>query len=191
METSSEATVETDRKPRVVSPFRFPPSLSAKHEEELRKRAISREFALASGVRTAADNELRELNFQASLPHEERSKGLQGICFPYVDLELKAEAAWRIKPDTTFTLSDGSHPKYLSRVGDKARALLPPHDHSRDAFRSQGERRHHGRRVQDSRDSGGPAEGGAETKVRGHRPPGGQWRMAQGKARRSDCRRRP
>jgi hypothetical protein len=84
---------------RAVSPFKFPPSLSAKHEEELRKRGISREFALASGVRTAADNELRELNFQASLPHGERSKGLQGICFPYVDLELKAEAAWRIKPD--------------------------------------------------------------------------------------------
>lgn len=112
-------------KPRAVSPFRFPPSLSAKHEEELRKRAISKEFALASGVRSAADNELRDLNFQASLPHEERKKGLQGICFPYVDLELNAEAAWRIKPDTTFTLSDGSHPKYLSRVGDKVRAYFP------------------------------------------------------------------
>jgi hypothetical protein len=84
-----------------------------------------RDFALASGVRTAADNELRELYFQASLPREERSKGMQGICFPYVDLELKAEAAWRIKPDTTFTMSDGSHPKYLSRVGDKVRAYFP------------------------------------------------------------------
>ena len=111
--------------PRPVSPFRFPPSLSAQHEEELRKRAISKEFALASGVRSAYDNELRDLNFQASLPHEERKKGLQGICFPYVDLELMAEAAWRIKPDTAFTLSDGSHPKYLSRVGDKVRAYFP------------------------------------------------------------------
>jgi hypothetical protein len=37
---------------------------------------------LASGVRSAADNELRNLNFQASLPHEERKKGLQGICLP-------------------------------------------------------------------------------------------------------------
>ena len=90
------------KSPRAVSPFRFPPSLSAKHEEELRKRGISREFALASGVRSAADNELLDLNFQASLPHEERKKGLQGICFAYVDLELKAEATWRIKPDTTF-----------------------------------------------------------------------------------------
>jgi hypothetical protein len=76
-------------------------------------------------VRTACDNELRDHNFQASLPREERSKGLQGICFPYVDLELKAEAAWGIKPDTMFTMSDGSHPKYLSRVGDKARAYFP------------------------------------------------------------------
>jgi len=125
MESSAKAKSETDRKPRVVSPFRFPPSLSAQHEEELRKRGISREFALASGVRTAADNELRDLNFQASLPVEERRKGLQGICFPYVDLELMAEAAWRIKPDAAFTLSDGSRPKYLSRVGDKARAYFP------------------------------------------------------------------
>lgn len=108
-----------------MSPFRFPSSLSVRHEEELRKREISSELALASGVRTAADNELRELNFQVSLPHEERSKGLQGICFPYVDLELNAEASWRIKPDTTFTLSDGSPPKYLSQVGDKVRAYFP------------------------------------------------------------------
>ena len=92
-----------------MSPFRFPPSLSQKHEEELRKRAISKEFALASGVRTAADNELRELNFQASLPHDERSKGLQGSCFPYVDLELKVEASWRIKPDAVSAGLKGSH----------------------------------------------------------------------------------
>jgi len=82
------------------------------------------EFALAPGVRAAADNELRELNFQASLPHEERSRGLQ-VCFPHVNRELKAEASWRIKPDATFRLSDGSHPKYLSRVGDKGRAYFP------------------------------------------------------------------
>ena len=71
MEAPLKAAIETDRKPRIVSPFRFPPSLIPMHEEELRKRGISREFALASGVRTAADNELRELNFQASLPREE------------------------------------------------------------------------------------------------------------------------
>jgi hypothetical protein len=87
-----------NEKDRAVSPFRFPPSLSVQHEEELRKRGISKEFALASGVRSAYDNELRDLNFQASLPHEVRKKGLQGICFPYIDLELMAEAAWRIKP---------------------------------------------------------------------------------------------
>jgi hypothetical protein len=123
--TLSSAGIEADRKARAISPFKFPPSLSAKHEEELRKRAISKEFALESGVRSAADNELRDLNFQASLPITERKKGLQGICFPYVDLELNAEAAWRIKPDTTFTMSDGSHPKYLSRIGDRPRAYFP------------------------------------------------------------------
>jgi hypothetical protein len=75
-------------------------------------------------VQAAADNELRELNFQASLPHEEQLKGFQGIGFPYGDLELNAEASWRIKPDTTFTMSDGSHPKYLSRIGDQPRAFF-------------------------------------------------------------------
>jgi len=50
---------------RTVSPFKFLPSLSAKHEEELRKRGINREFALAAGVRTTADNELREINFRS------------------------------------------------------------------------------------------------------------------------------
>jgi len=52
----------------------------------------------------AADNELRELNFQVSLPHEERSKGLQGICFPYVDLELRAEALQKSEPKRKFVV---------------------------------------------------------------------------------------
>jgi hypothetical protein len=43
-------------KSRIVAAFKFPPNLSMKHEEELRKRAISKEFALASGIRTAADS---------------------------------------------------------------------------------------------------------------------------------------
>jgi hypothetical protein len=104
IESSRKAAAEADRNPWVVSVFRFPPSLSAKHEEELRKRGISKEFALASGVRMAADNELRELNFQVSLPHEERSKGLQGICFPYVDLELRAEALQKSEPKRKFVV---------------------------------------------------------------------------------------
>jgi hypothetical protein len=110
---------------RVISVFKFPPSLSNRHQEEFKKRGVSPEFALASGCRTAADNELRDLNFQASLPIDERKKGLQGICFPYRDIECNAEAAWRIKPDVQFNLSDGSHPKYLSRIGDKVRAYFP------------------------------------------------------------------
>jgi archaellum biogenesis ATPase FlaH len=123
MEGFAEAVVETGRKPRVVSPFKFPPSLSPKHEEELRKRAISKEFALASGVRTAADNELRELNFQASLAHEERSKGMQGLCFEYCDLS-RNPLSYRIKPDQSFSLS-GKRAKYLSRAGDKVHAYFP------------------------------------------------------------------
>ena len=71
LQKANPSGVELDRRIRAVSPFKFPPSLSARHEEELRKRGIGKEFALASGVRTAADNELRELNFQASLPHQE------------------------------------------------------------------------------------------------------------------------
>jgi hypothetical protein len=80
-----------NEKDRAVSPFRFPPSLSVQHEEELRKRGISKEFALASGVRSAYDNELRDLNFQASLPHEVRKKGLQGVNLPSIvaDIGLK------------------------------------------------------------------------------------------------------
>jgi hypothetical protein len=120
VEASAETT-KPNRKPWAASPFHFAPSLSAKDEEELRKRAISNEFALAFGVRSAADNELRELNFQASIPVGERRKGLQGICFAYVDLELNAEASWRIKPDTPFLMGDGSTAKYLSRIGDKVR----------------------------------------------------------------------
>lgn len=108
-----------------MSPFRFSPSLIPRHEEELKKRGISKEFALASSVRTAADNELRELNFQASLPTDERSKGLQGICFAYVDLQTNAEASWRLKPDTPFIMGDGSPAKYLSRLGDKVRPYFP------------------------------------------------------------------
>jgi len=121
---SQMMTTDDDNAP-MVSPFKFRPSLEPRHEEELKKRAISKEFALASGVRTAADNELRALNFQASLPHAERSKGLQGICFPYADLELRAEAAWRVKPDTPFLMGDGKPAKYLSRLGDKVKAFFP------------------------------------------------------------------
>jgi hypothetical protein len=110
---------------RPVTPFHHSASLTNKHSEELSKRGITADFALKSGVRSAADNELRVLNFQASLPISERSKGLQGLCFPYVDLDTNAEAAWRIKPDTKLVLGDGSSPKYLSRIGDKPRPYYP------------------------------------------------------------------
>ena len=47
------------------SQFPLAAGLTPKLAEELETRAVSREFALASGVRTIA------------------GKGLQGICFPY------------------------------------------------------------------------------------------------------------
>ncbi len=106
-----------------ASAFKFPASLSVRHIEELKKRGISPEFAIASGVRTAADNELRALGFDASLPHEERSKGLQGICFEYRGFSGDA-ITYRIKPDQTFSLN-GKGAKYLSRAGDKIRAYFP------------------------------------------------------------------
>jgi hypothetical protein len=105
--------------------FKFPPTLEPKHIEAFNKRGISKEFALASGVRTAADNELRELNFQASLPVDERKKGLFGIVFPYRDLETGQECAWRLRPDVPFIMGDGGKAKYLSRLGDKVRAYFP------------------------------------------------------------------
>lgn len=115
----------THSNPAVITAFKFPPSLEPKHVEILKARAVSKEFALASGVRTAADNELRELNFQASLPVEERKHGLFGIVFPFRDLESGAECAWRLRPDKPFSLSNGDQAKYLSRIGDKVRAFYP------------------------------------------------------------------
>jgi len=115
----------TDSNPTVIAAFKFPPSLEPKHVEILKTRAIPKEFALASGVRTAADNELRELNFHASLPIDERKHGLFGIVFPFRDLETGQECAWRLRPDKPFSLSNGDQAKYLSRIGDKVRAFYP------------------------------------------------------------------
>jgi len=115
------------------SRFQFPPTLSAKHVGELEKRSISKDFALASCVRTAADNELRALNFQASLAADQRGKGLQGLCFTYRDIRTGEEVAWRIKPDTPFMMGDGRQAKYLSRIGDRVRAYFP-HTSTADMF---------------------------------------------------------
>ncbi len=107
-----------------VPAFQFPPSLIERHIEELKKRGITPEFAISSGVRTAADNELRTLGFDAALPGDEKRKGLQGLCFEYVDLETRLPATYRIKPDVPFTLQGGTA-KYLSRAGDKIRVYFP------------------------------------------------------------------
>ena len=107
-----------------TSPFTHPPSLQPRHVEELKKRAISKEFALASGVRTAADNELRALGFEASIPLDQRKNGLQGSSFAYRDLATSREVSWRLKPDTAFSLN-GKAARYLSRAGDKLRCFYP------------------------------------------------------------------
>jgi hypothetical protein len=105
------------------SRFTVPGSLTPRHAEELKKRGISADFAIRSGVRTAADNELRDLGFGAALPLEERKKGLQGICFEYRDLAGHA-VSYRVKPDQTFSLN-GKAAKYLSRAGDRVHAYFP------------------------------------------------------------------
>ena len=106
------------------SPFAFPAALQPKHVEELRKRGISVQFAIASNVRTAADNELRQLNFQASLPIDQRNEGLQGLCFEYHDPWTGHPLTWRIRPDVRFTI-EGKQAKYLSRLGDALRPYFP------------------------------------------------------------------
>jgi len=115
--------------------FKFPASLESKHVEVLRARAISKEFALASGLRTAADNECRELNFEASLPIDERKHGLFGIVFPYRDLETGQECSWRLRPDKPFNMADGNKAKYLARLGDRVRPFYP-HTTTRDQMQN-------------------------------------------------------
>jgi hypothetical protein len=107
-----------------AAPFEFPPSLQPKHIEELRKRGISPEFAIASSVRSAADNELRRLNFEASLPVDQRKQGLQGLCFEYRDPWTGGPLTWRLRPDARFDI-DGKPAKYLSRLGDSLRPFFP------------------------------------------------------------------
>lgn len=107
-----------------TSPFPFPPALERPHVEQCEARGITMGFALASGVRTIADNEARKLGFEASVQVEERKHGLQGICFTYCELETRAEISWRLKPDTKFVAGEKPR-KYLSRLGDKVRPYFP------------------------------------------------------------------
>src|SRR5262245_18166139 len=88
------------------------PDLRPQHVEELRKRGISEEFALESGVASKADNEVRSLGFAASVSVEERKKGMQGILFTYSNLTRETEVSYRLKPDQRF-ISRGKPSKYL------------------------------------------------------------------------------
>ena len=110
-----------------ASRFKFAPEIRPHHLPELSKRCISPEFALASGVRSAADNELRDIGFDTSLTVDQRKKGLQGICFAYCDPKTRAEVGYRIKPDQRFNIRERVA-KYLSRKGDSMRAYFPHTD---------------------------------------------------------------
>lgn len=90
----------------------------------LRKRGISPEFAVKSGVRRLFDNEARKLNFQASLPLDQRDQGLQGLYLPSIDPFTGEERCGQLRTDYRFDLN-GDRPKYLSRKGDPALVYFP------------------------------------------------------------------
>ncbi|MCH7803559.1 MAG: AAA family ATPase [Acidobacteria bacterium] len=103
--------------------FEHAPTLEPKHISELEKRSISEEFALASGVSSRCDNELRKLGFGSGIPRAQQKNGIQGLCFTYRDPWTDEESTWRIKPDGKFNLNGPI--KYLSRKGDKVHGFFP------------------------------------------------------------------
>ena len=107
-----------------VNTFTHPPRIESIHIPVLEKRAISKEFALLSGVSSRADNELRNVGFDASIPNDQKDNGLQGICFAYRDPRTGTPLSWRLRPDQKFNLN-GHDAKYLSRRGDTMRAYFP------------------------------------------------------------------
>jgi hypothetical protein len=103
--------------------FKFPPMLSASHEREFSDRAIGKDFALADGYRTIADNESRALGFDLALPLDQRNNGMQGILIQVGG--SNGDGTPRLKPDIQ-PLIGGKPVKYLSRKGDISR-LFEPH----------------------------------------------------------------
>lgn len=108
--------------PRGVTEFSS--FLPERIRDEFVKRSITPEFALESGVRYLADNELRRMGFDASLPVECKNQGLQGIGFEYRPINGSGPSVWRLKPDNSIPIG-GKAAKYLSRKGDPARAYYP------------------------------------------------------------------
>jgi len=100
----------------------IPLMLTSRHEEEFQKRAIPKEFALADGYRTIADNEAHGLGFGACLPFDQRKQGLQGILIPVGG--TNGDGCPRLKPDNRIIIG-GKAAKYLSRKGDPPRIFEP------------------------------------------------------------------
>ncbi len=92
--------------------------------EYLRKRGISPEFAAKSRVQRLHDNQVRRLNFQASLPLDQREQGLQGLYFPSIDPATGEERVGQLRTDYRFEIQ-GRPVKYLSRRGEPVRAYFP------------------------------------------------------------------
>lgn len=115
MQNQADATPDGQMVPLRIEP---------RHVDQLKARAISKEFALLSGIRSAADNEVRQLGFAASLPRDAQSGGLQGILFPYVDLADRHVITWRLKPDKSIPMPERDA-KYLSLIGSGSHPFLP------------------------------------------------------------------
>jgi len=101
----------------------IPLMLTDKHKQALQDRAISAEFALASGIRSLMDNESRRLGFESSLTLDERKHGLQGIGIPFAGSNGDG-TTWRLRPDNIIVIN-GKPAKYLSRKGDRPRPFYP------------------------------------------------------------------
>jgi archaellum biogenesis ATPase FlaH len=117
--TSDKTPPQPDQETPIYPHVSIPSMLIERHQQELLKRGISADYALANGVKTIADNEARRLGFEASIGISQRSQGLQGIGFEYFRLNGH-KPIWRLKPDSQFLDHEGKHIKYISRIGEMA-----------------------------------------------------------------------
>ena len=96
--------MELSERQQLHDGFDHAPILDDCHVQELAKRSISKEFALASGVSSRCDNELRKVGFASSIPRDQQKNGLQGLCFSYHDPWTGKTLTWRLKPQTQFNI---------------------------------------------------------------------------------------
>jgi len=104
--------------------FEHPQTIDPNHIEVLAKRAISKDFALASHLSTRYDNEVRKVGFGSGYSGSAKSEPLQGLCITFVDPWTKEAVAYRLRPDTPLSI-DGKPAKYLSRTGEKQHLFFP------------------------------------------------------------------